>query len=121
MPGWDDREESRKQLDPLGEGQSYRRTIGRLCPGRALTQTILCSPTQAQRVWETHGSGGSLSSEEGLQLLQRTLVQVPESMSGSSELPVRPAPGDLITSSGLHGHPHTCMCADTHVQTYIRE
>ena len=33
---------------------------------------------------------------------------IPASMSRSSKLHLTPAPGDLMPSSGICGHPHTC-------------
>lgn len=39
-------------------------------------------------------------------LLQKAWAQFLASTRGDSQLPVPPAPGDLISSSGLGGHPH---------------
>lgn len=43
----------------------------------------------------------------------------PISTLGGSQLPVTPAPGDLITSSGLHGHLQSHACTHRHMFIYI--
>ncbi|CAO2643597.1 hypothetical protein LEMLEM_LOCUS26690, partial [Lemmus lemmus] len=40
-------------------------------------------------------------------VLQRTCVQFPAPTQGRSQLPITPASGDLMPSSGLCGHPNT--------------
>lgn len=56
------------------------------------------------------------------------LLQWPEifflvSLSVGSQWPVTPVPMDLKPSSGLLGHPHTCIpeCENTHIHTTINK
>lgn len=60
-----------------------------------------------------HGLEGWLGGSECLLLLLRTQVLSSVPMSGSSQLPVSPAPGDLVPlgypdTCGIHLHRHAC-------------
>lgn len=57
-----------------------------------------------KRMW----AGAVAQWLEHLQLFLWTGVQFPVYKSGSSELPANSVPGNLIASSGLCGHIHTC-------------
>lgn len=50
------------------------------------------------------------------------LSSVPSSKSGSSQLPLPPALGDMTLSlvSGLYGHPHTCGIYTLYIHTHIQ-
>lgn len=64
------------------------------------------------------GTGGWLSSEEHVLLLQRTQVLFPAPVPGDSQLPVTPAVGNqrhLLTSDDTY----TQLCVHTHAYTYL--
>lgn len=63
--------------------------------------------------------GGNDAQWLGSILSWRTQVQFSVLTSGSSQTPLTPAPGDLMQSSGLLRHHHTCPRAHTHMRAHI--
>lgn len=65
--------------------------------------------------------GGNDAQWLGSTLLSwRTQVQFSGLTSGSSQMPLTPAPGDLMQSSGLLRHLHTQMRTHTHAHARMR-
>lgn len=70
------------------------------------------------------GAGDMVTRGESLLLFWTTPVWFSALTSDGSVWPVTPAPKDLTSSSGFHGHLHTCYlhphvtCTHTHAQTH---